>query len=620
MIRIHMSTLLCAGLIGLFSGPVCAGEDGEGAAWLIEPGDLVAGSRVTVTVVFEVGASGIPVGGGLTLGLHHAARWEAIQVRDPEKTGYATVTCETPDNLDVAFYAQRPKGVFPLHSAEHMDIIHRQLVMAKVRKTPLAPGERVTFTLGANEHKLGVFTSTDLDHQFHMSSDTDGDGRYVGIKVQPTVNIIASAPHHLMGLNLSSPIVGVPVKVQVRVEDEFYNVATTYEGKVEIRDESGTILAEDVAINGGIGWAEVTVSAPGPQRFRLRSAELSGRANPCRVVETAPEFSIFWGDLHGHTNISDGLAADADEYFAFGRDVANLDVLAVTDHGHNDWPGTMKAVQKYYKPGSFVTILGEESNVGVDHMNFYYRRDDAPHITKAVAKYNEFYPMLEEIFSEGPEAEVMTAPHHFSYDRGDELYPFGEWDTRWARFIELTSIHGTSEYLNNPRGLWLAKDERKFMSYAVTQGLRFGVIGSSDTHTSHPGRTKEGRYTGGLVAFLAKELTRESIWDSLWNHQVYATGLDRIYMEFTIDDAIVGSEIETSGNCKISYYVIGKTDNVEVFLIRNGEELRVDKTDNGVIEVSFKDTPTSGDNSYYLRVVQDNGENAWSTPIWVTRE
>ncbi len=34
-------------------------------------------------------------------------------------------------------------------------------------------------------------------------------------------------------------------------------------------------------------------------------------------------------------------------------------------------------------------------------------------------------------------------------------------------------------------------------------------------------------------------------------------------------------------------------------------------------DVAFEDSPGAGTSFYYLRVVQSNGERAWSTPIWV---
>lgn len=118
----------------------------------------------------------------------------------------------------------------------------------------------------------------------------------------------------------------------------------------------------------------------------------------------------------------------------------------------------------------------------------------------------------------------------------------------------------------------------------------------------------------------AEELARETIWKALWERRVYGTSLDRIYLEFAIDDETFGGEVRANGPVRIGYLVIGQTDNLEVFLIRNNQEYRADRTDNGVVEVEFEDTPPEGETFYYLHVVQDNGERAWSTPIWVVRE
>lgn len=72
--------------------------------------------------------------------------------------------------------------------------------------------------------------------------------------------------------------------------------------------------------------------------------------------------------------------------------------------------------------------------------------------------------------------------------------------------------------------------------------------------------------------------------------------------------------------CKIHYYIIGQTDKLKVYLIKNNEEYRIDETDNGIIEANIEEIPPVGENFYYLRVVQDNNERAWSTPIWIKVE
>ena len=52
------------------------------------------------------------------------------------------------------------------------------------------------------------------------------------------------------------------------------------------------------------------------------------------VLFAAPaqaQFHIYWGDMHGHTVISDGKG-NLDDYFTHARDNAKLDFVVVSDH------------------------------------------------------------------------------------------------------------------------------------------------------------------------------------------------------------------------------------------------------------------------------------------------
>ena len=295
--------------------------------------------------------------------------------------------------------------------------------------------------------------------------------------------------------------------------------------------------------------------------------------------------------------------------------------MALTDHGHFDWTANIKAVQDYHQPGEYVTILAQEAGAGPDHMNIYYRRDNTEHLSQWQTDYRRFLDWVKHQFNGNGhehEMEAMVAPHHFAYDRGDPDYPFGAWDDEVARFVEVYSSHGTSEYPGNPRPLaHSSSDSRKYMQNALDQGLRFGVIAASDNHDSHPGRSVWGRYPGGLAGIWASELTREAVWQALYRYRTYGTSLDRIYVEFRIDGNFMGSEIQTDQPVAISAYVIGKSDNVTVELLRNSQVIHTEKTDTGFVELDITDQHDSGSAYYYLRITQDNGERAWSSPIWV---
>ena len=69
---------------------------------------------------------------------------------------------------------------------------------------------------------------------------------------------------------------------------------------------------------------------------------------------------------------------------------------------------------------------------------------------------------------------------------------------------------------------------------ALERGWLLGLIASSDDHAGRPGATDWLRtqqvYPGGLVAVWAPELTREALWDALWNRRCYGTTLSLIHI------------------------------------------------------------------------------------------
>ncbi len=85
-------------------------------------------------------------------------------------------------------------------------------------------------------------------------------------------------------------------------------------------------------------------------------------------------YHCYWGDLHAHTNYSDGAGLPADAY-QFARDKARLDFFAVTDHSplltldeHSD---TVAQAERFNQPGRFVTLWGVEATESWGHINFY---------------------------------------------------------------------------------------------------------------------------------------------------------------------------------------------------------------------------------------------------------
>lgn len=602
--------------------PDCGSQgDGEGCARLLGRDSFVAGETLSFGLEFIVGSSGIPVGGAVAVGIHHAAWWPISM--NPRKRGYVRVEAAGSATLKLVKHATVPRGMFGKTRSElKSDRSFHKLLIVSVEDGQLEPGERLQFFFGANDQGIVVQPYADPAHEFRVSTDVNGDGVFTAIQHSPVFPVLPAQAASLTAVLRSQLVSGVPTELQVRAEDAYHNLATTYSGEVSVHDEYGTLIIDSLQVQGGLATMSVALQRLGPHRLRLSDTAnaLTGRSNPVRVFEREPERKVYWADLHGHTGASDGLGSGARDYFRFGRDVAKLDINALTDHGQPDWPANIAAVQEFHEPGSYVTLLAQEAGIGPDHMNIYYRRDDMPHLSHWFTNYADQIEGVRQQFN-GAEINAMTAPHHFAYgrgERGNPDYPFGLWDERIMRFVEVYSSHGTSEYPENPRPLRRAsKDPRKYMQHALEEGLKFGVIAASDNHDSHPGRSIWGPYPGGLAGIWAKELSREAVWDALFNYASYGTSLDRIYVDFRVNGRLMGSTLPMPEKVQISADVIGKTDQLVVDLIRDNESLAQFETDTGWLDIRFEDKTAVGGHFYYLRVTQENGERAWSSPIWL---
>ena len=84
------------------------------------------------------------------------------------------------------------------------------------------------------------------------------------------------------------------------------------------------------------------------------------------------QYQPFIGEMHGHTAMSDGMRSLTPElYFERLKSLPGLDFAALSDHDHGGvataelwdegkWERIQKAVQSYYEPGKFTTLLASE--------------------------------------------------------------------------------------------------------------------------------------------------------------------------------------------------------------------------------------------------------------------
>ncbi|MHA1906341.1 MAG: hypothetical protein ACW98Y_03525, partial [Candidatus Thorarchaeota archaeon] len=118
----------------------------------------------------------------------------------------------------------------------------------------------------------------------------------------------------------------------------------------------------------------VQIDTPGIHYILVQDTQTQNTywSNPVVVDDYAASAPrIYWGDLHGHSAVSDGSGTPEESYF-IGRYVSRLDYMALTDHGEHftvfdrskantpEWEYYKQATTNAYAPGEFVSLFGAE--------------------------------------------------------------------------------------------------------------------------------------------------------------------------------------------------------------------------------------------------------------------
>ena len=337
------------------------------------------------------------------------------------------------------------------------------------------------------------------------------------------------------------------------------------------------------------------------------------------------EYNIYFGELHGHTNLSDGRA-DIDDYFTSIRDKAGLDFAALSDHDHGGvggselwgekWELTREKVKKYYEPGKFTTILA-------------YERDSYPWYTNMIVYYNNHDGEMirGEFDGEVTRAElremlaredILIVPHDTAtLGWGTDFLSLELQDM--APLMQVYSRYNYSERYDRAflfdsdcdGGHWLD---------ALNMGARMGCIASSDDHSGTNGLTMpEKPYPHnypGIACVWAKENTLPSIFEALKARRCYGIMGGRIVLDFRINGHYMGEEISDEGDERAVYYKIeadGELDTVTV--VKNGRDYMILDAKSELLFLDYRKEKAV--DYYYIRTRLKDGRMAWSSPIWI---
>ncbi|MEE9562535.1 MAG: CehA/McbA family metallohydrolase [Thermoanaerobaculia bacterium] len=589
-------------------------SDGGGRAWLEggsgDPATAVtAGHTGRWSVVYETGPLGIAEGGWIFFQAPPFWHWSMPQGFDPEQLGFTLVTTEA-EGVELA-----------------PATIDQQLLAIEVRGRALEPGEQVRIVYGAGP--TGALADRYAEHRsrFWVAVDGNGDGIRGPVADQLWVDVLGGPPARLVLTLPSTALPGETVDLTIAVLDRFGNLSRDFTGEIAL---SGP--ASDLGLPSKVGFAaedegtrgvEITFVEEGIYRIEAVGADgLAAASNPLMVAGGVDR--ILWGDLHGHSNLSDGTGTPED-YFRYARDVAALDVVSLTDHDHwgmeplalhpEIWEQITTEVELFNQPEELVTLLGYEWTNGIHgHRHVLFFQDHG----ELFDSIDPEFDTPDELWAALRGQQALTVAHHsaggpiatnWKYLPDPELEPV----------TEIVSVHGSSEAMDSPAVIY-SPVPGNFVRDVLDSGVRFGFIGSGDSHDGHPGLAHLNGPSGGLAAILSQGLTREDILTAIRRRRVYATNGPRIILRVSLGELGMGSVLEAGPHAP---------DRLKVFVAAPEPLERLDLIRSGAVAVTV---PGDGQRTFswqhqledlrpgeyvYVRAIQVDGGAAWSSPIFL---
>ena len=594
-------------------------QDGKGTARLIPNAPIVVNTHGTWKIVYTVGREGISAGGGIAVHISPYWGWTPPQNSNQDYPGYTTVsTSNKKAVLDTVI------------GSPHY-------VVVRTKEVPLTVKDSITVTYGdtaGGKHPLGSArcdTYAEEGEDFFIKVDGDGDGHFYAIADHPRITILPAAAADLVVTAPSLVQTGNPFSVAIAAVDPYDNMAQSYRGTIRFVPSAAAVTIRDgyrfTPSDKGVYKVQCTITQPGLYYITAEDNEsgFTRVSNPIQCTDKPRDYNLYWGDIHGHAQIGDGTGTP-DNFYTYARDVSGLDIAALTSHDahgfipldgdQETWDLIRTKTDSYYRPGGFVTFLGYEWTswtYGHQHVLFLHSEEGAVYSFRdpKSATPNDLWNRLEG-------KEAITVPHHVG--GGPIAYDWNYYNPDFQPLTEICSIHGNCEYPGAPKGIYRPQENRSVQD-ALARGYKLGIVASGDSHNGHPGRRDPAAITAGLMGVYAEELTRESIWKSLKRKRVYATSGTRMIVDFHINGHTMGETIappDENSARDISGKVIGTDVIQEVTIIKNNAALHTvrGKGVEAAVHYIDKTVARTGD-YYYMRALQEDGEIAWSSPIWV---
>ncbi len=344
-----------------------------------------------------------------------------------------------------------------------------------------------------------------------------------------------------------------------------------------------------------------------------------------RIQAGEKTYGIYRGDLHRHTDVSTDFKYDGSliEVYRYALDAAAFDFIAPTDHqlGFDmefTWWQDEKLTDLFHVPGAFTPLFGYERSLTFPngHRNVIFAHRGVRPLpipadeSRGEAGAAKLYDYLHE-------NNGISMPHSSGTDQGTD---FRDNDPEVEPLMEVFQGYRASyEYTDAPKAasrqrLITQRSGFNAAGYwwdALAKGLKIGVQASSDHWSTHI----------SYACLIAEDLSREALFDAIKKRHAYGA-TDNIVLDFQAQSGgeayIMGDIIETDQVPKLRIRARGTGVISQLVIVKNQQLIFESRPGEQEIDVEFVDQNFEpGDSYYYARVMQADGNLAWSSPIWI---
>jgi hypothetical protein len=337
-------------------------------------------------------------------------------------------------------------------------------------------------------------------------------------------------------------------------------------------------------------------------------AEVKSRLHP-----VIGDYNVFYGSFHNHTAVSDGTGTPEQAY-AYAKCEAGLDFFGLSDHDFSlsagAWREEREIADQYNLDSGFVTFLGFEWTSSV------YGHVTVVNADTFVVNGSEPTQTFEQLcawLSAGNSFAILNHPRGMIADTMQFDGFAGPMCDKIAGLELWNKTEPFSVYYYND-GFYPDDNNKGYFDEALSRGWKIGAAGGFDDHWSTWGTAADFR-----LAVLAKNLTRQDVSDAMAARRFFSTLDKNLALSFTLDGSEMGSTILIGvKNLEIRASDGDGESFAEVVLFDGNHDVRR-VWNPGIAAPDITDTlVTAAGDYYYVKVTQEDGDEAISSPIWVS--